>query len=76
MKSAMSGQNMDTRHAAEAVLAGYRQLSPGDKRTMVSNFFKAGGMKAGLNSLYSQTVSHLSSAKEGQWRGYLRPLKW
>ena len=48
-------------------------MSPNDKKQMIATFYRSGGKKAGLTSIFKQHVSIIQLAAESEWSGYVTP---
>ena len=58
---------------AARLLEQYREMTNEAKKAMVTGFFKSGGRKAGLSSLFKQSISSQASANEKGWAGWATP---
>ena len=72
-KSTAASKDATAAGQALRILEDYKQMTSEQKRKTVTNFFKAGGRKAGLKSLFKQVLSTESSAKDIGWRGWATP---
>ena len=68
-----SKQDLVATNQAAKLLEKYRDMISEERKNTVSNFFRAGGRKSGLASLYSQKISSKSTANEKGWAGYTTP---
>ena len=75
LKSATQQQDPAVQSAAKAVLESYRQMGSEEKKVAITSFFRAGGKRSGLNSLFQSVVTHTNSETVGEWKGYLTPTK-
>ena len=73
LKCAMGAVDNEVKNKAERVMCQYKQLTAPAKKQMVANFLKSGGKRQGLSSIYSQVVTHVDEAREGEWAGYVTP---
>ena len=58
---------------AQRILNDYKQMTPEQKKLVVVNFFKGGGRKSGLSSVFRQVAKTESDANEKMWQGYCTP---
>ena len=75
LRSASQQKDPSIQSAAKAVLDSYRQMGSDEKKVAITNFFKSGGRRAGLNSLFQQIVTHSQNDSVGEWKGYITPTK-
>ena len=70
IRSALKSHNDETKSEAEMVHAHYLTLTADQKRGVIAAFFKAGGKKPGLSSVYQQTLTVKNKQQDGTWAGY------
>ena len=70
LKSAMKGNNETSQAQATALHTYYARLSIQEKKGVISEFFRQGGKKQGLQSIFSQYVECENLAEDGKWSGY------
>ena len=73
LRSAMSSKDNERSSQAGAILDEYRTLDATGKKAMIAAFFKQGGKRSGLKSVYDQRLSVSSSSTDKTWQGYLTP---
>ena len=71
LRVAASAKDGDVAMQAAAILDRYRSMDQSGKRAMVSNFYRCGGKRPGLQNIYSQSVTHKALADKGSWEGYV-----
>ena len=70
LRCALKNKSSEVRGEAESVHAHYFSLSPTEKRTMITDFFRVGGKRPGLSCLYQHTLVVKQKMKDGHWSGY------
>ena len=70
LRCAAKGKCEQSRMEAENVLQDYKKATVHDKRCLIANFFRSGGRRAGLQSVYQQSVRSQEKASESDWTGY------
>ena len=70
LKCAMKSKDATTMSQAQQLNKHYSTLSVTEKKGIISSFFKEGGKRAGLQSVFGQYVQCESHATDGTWSGY------
>ena len=70
IKAAMKSKCDQTSSQAETINRYYAGLGGEEKKAMISEFFRNGGKRSGLSSVFEQTLNISSKAKSGSWSGY------
>ena len=72
-KSTVASKDPIAANQALKVLEDYKSMTGEAKKAMITNFFKSGGRKQGLSSLFKQVVSTEAAAWDKGWAGWATP---
>ena len=75
LTSATKAKDAEIQSQAMMMLSDYKNMEAEAKKVLISNFYKSGGRKAGLASIYKQSLVHDSEADAKSWEGYVTPGK-
>ena len=75
LRCCASGKDSKAANQAEVMLADYRKMSQRDKKELIGSFYASGGRKAGLQSIYEQTMSLQQKSDAKSWVDYATPTK-
>ena len=75
VKFCCSSKDNTASEEAVKVLNMYQKLNPTEKKQLIQNFYASGGKRAGLKSIYQQTLSLEDLLHGGSWSGYCTPAK-
>ena len=70
LKSAMKGKDARVASQATSLNNYYNKLTAPEKKGIIVAFFKQGGKRQGLSSVFSQFVECENLARDGKWSGY------
>ena len=71
LNSAAKSSSNEIANMACSLQKKYRELDPASKKQMVTEFIKAGGKKAGMESTFQQSASSSQSSDAQGWAGYV-----
>ena len=71
ISSAMHSKTDGVADQAKFLHQHYLSMTPEQKRQMVTDFYKSGGKRSGLESTYKQALSFSTKAAGGEWSGYV-----
>ena len=70
LRCCSSGKDELAKNQAEIML-----MTPQEKKNLISSFYASGGRKAGLQSIYEQSLSLEQKSDARSWVGYATPTK-
>ena len=73
LRSAMKVKCANTAQQALALHEKYRSMDANEKKSLICEFFKAGGKRQGLSCMFSQHVESSQIAGDKEWSGYVTP---
>ena len=71
IRLALKGQNEQACEQARAVQDAYATMSSSEKNLWLMDFFRAGGKRSGLSSIYQQCMVVKNKCEDLEWEGYL-----
>ena len=75
LRSAMRSKTPNVVDQARHLHEHYQSCSIEDKRALIMEFFKQGGKRAGLATVFGQQISSTQLSNDLEWRGYCLPDK-
>ena len=71
LNSAAKSSSTSVANMATSLQQRYKELDSGSKKQMVTDFFKAGGRKSGMEATFQQSTSTSQSSDLKGWAGYV-----